>query len=112
VAEETADSDRAGGEADLVNRVLPDRHYIAPKPQRGFQAWVAAGPRDYVDVVFYNRRFDPANRLADTTVARSTDGGRTFRNVKVSTLAKACSIEWPKGACATGITPNYARPSG
>jgi hypothetical protein len=56
-------------------------------PHDQFQAWVASGPRDYVDVVFYDRRFDPANRLADTTVARSTDGGRTFRQVKVSTFS-------------------------
>ncbi len=49
-----------------------------------FSAWVAAGPRDYVDVVFYDRRFDKENRLTDTTVARSTDGGRTFRQIKIS----------------------------
>src|SRR5262249_25563116 len=48
-----------------------------------FSAWVAAGPKDHVDVVFYDRRLDPANQLAHTFVARSTDGGRTFRLIKV-----------------------------
>jgi hypothetical protein len=53
-------------------------------PHDQFQSWVAAGPRGFVDVVFYDRRYDKQNQLADTTVARSTDGGRTFRQIKVS----------------------------
>lgn len=64
---------------------------VSGKPPGGahdqFQEWVAAGPRDHVDVVFYHRRLDPANRRADTFVARSMDGGRTFRQIKVSSFA-------------------------
>jgi hypothetical protein len=40
-----------------------------------------------VDVVFYDRVFDLENRLAGTTVARSTDGGRTFRQIQVSAFS-------------------------
>jgi hypothetical protein len=53
-------------------------------PHDQFSPWIVAGPSDHVDVVFYDRRYDPNNRLSDTTVARSTDGGRTFRQIKVS----------------------------
>jgi hypothetical protein len=37
-----------------------------------------------VYVVFYDRRRDPANRVVDVVLARSTDGARTFRNYVLS----------------------------
>jgi hypothetical protein len=37
-----------------------------------------------VNIVFYDRRRDPANRLVDVALARSTDGARTFRNYLLS----------------------------
>ena len=37
-----------------------------------------------VYVVFYDRRRDPANRVVDVVLARSTDGTRTFRNYLLS----------------------------
>ena len=37
-----------------------------------------------VNVLFYDRRRDAANRLADVVLARSTDGGLTFRNYLLS----------------------------
>src|SRR5262249_11374985 len=37
-----------------------------------------------VNVLFYDRRRDPANRSADVVLARSTDAGRTFRNYLLS----------------------------
>jgi hypothetical protein len=37
-----------------------------------------------VNVVFYDRRHDPANKTVDVTLARSTDGARTFRNYLLS----------------------------
>jgi hypothetical protein len=38
-----------------------------------------------VCVLFYDRRGDRDNLLADVTLARSTDGGRTFANYSWST---------------------------
>jgi hypothetical protein len=49
--------------------------------------WVAAGPPGRVDVVFFDRSEDPGNKLANTSVAQSFDGGRTFKQVKVSNFA-------------------------
>jgi hypothetical protein len=37
-----------------------------------------------VNVIFYDRRRDPSNRLADVVLARSTDSARTFRNYLLS----------------------------
>lgn len=46
-----------------------------------FFQWMAVDPTDgSVDVVFYDRRGDPHNRDATVTLARSTDGGRSFTN--------------------------------
>jgi hypothetical protein len=46
-----------------------------------FLQWMAVDPEDgSVNVQFYDRRDDPANRRTRVTLARSTDGGRTFRN--------------------------------
>jgi len=46
-----------------------------------FLQWMAVDPTDgSVNVQFYDRRDDPANRLTRVTLARSTDGGRTFTN--------------------------------
>jgi len=46
-----------------------------------FLQWMAVDPADgSVNVQFYDRRGDPANRRTQVTLARSIDGGRTFRN--------------------------------
>ena len=46
-----------------------------------FFQWLAVDPTDgSVNVMFYDRRKDPQNRTQIVTVARSTDGGRTFPN--------------------------------
>jgi hypothetical protein len=46
-----------------------------------FFQWLAVDPTDgSVNVMFYDRRKDPQNRKQIVTVARSTDGGRTFPN--------------------------------
>ncbi len=46
-----------------------------------FMQWLAVDPVDgSVNVIFYDRRTDPANRSATIVLARSTDGGRTFAN--------------------------------
>ncbi len=46
-----------------------------------FLQWMAVDPKDgSVNVQFYDRRDDPANRKTTVTLARSTDGAKTFRN--------------------------------
>jgi hypothetical protein len=46
-----------------------------------FFQWMAVDPKDgSVNVQFYDRRDDPANRKTRVTLARSTDGGKTFTN--------------------------------
>ncbi len=47
--------------------------------------WLAVDPvSGAVNVVFYDRRQDPANRAVDVVLARSTDGAKTFRNYLLS----------------------------
>ncbi|HKW56079.1 MAG TPA: sialidase family protein [Candidatus Acidoferrum sp.] len=46
-----------------------------------FFQWLAVDPVDgSANLVFYDRRADPENRMCSFTLARSTDGGRTFAN--------------------------------
>ena len=46
-----------------------------------FFQWMAVDPvSGAIYVQFYDRRNDPANRKTTVTLARSTDGGRTFAN--------------------------------
>ncbi|MFZ0923257.1 MAG: sialidase family protein, partial [Candidatus Acidiferrales bacterium] len=46
-----------------------------------FFQWMAVDAADgSVNVVFYDRRGDPENRKQTVTLARSTDGGKTFAN--------------------------------
>ena len=46
-----------------------------------FFQWLAVDPVDgSANVVFYDRRGDPKNRKQTVTLARSTDGGQSFKN--------------------------------
>lgn len=46
-----------------------------------FFQWLAVDQADGdVDILFYDRRADPRNRTQTVTLARSTDGGRSFVN--------------------------------
>ncbi len=46
-----------------------------------FFQWMAVDPMTgFIYVQFYDRRDDPANRKTCVTLARSTDGGKTFTN--------------------------------
>ncbi len=46
-----------------------------------FFQWLAVDPTNgSIDVIFYDRRRDPANRKQIVVLARSTDGGRSFKN--------------------------------
>lgn len=46
-----------------------------------FFQWPAVDPSTgALNVIFYDRRLDPGNRKTAVTLARSTDGGKTFQN--------------------------------
>ncbi len=46
-----------------------------------FFQWLSVDPVDgSANVIFYDRRGDPEDKQATVTLARSTDGGKTFRN--------------------------------
>jgi Neuraminidase (sialidase) len=46
-----------------------------------FFQWLAVDPTDSsVNVIFYDRRSDPTNKKMTISLARSTDGGKTFAN--------------------------------
>jgi len=46
-----------------------------------FFQWLAVDPvTGAANVIFYDRRLDPTNQKTTVTLARSTDGGRTFTN--------------------------------
>lgn len=49
--------------------------------------WAAVAPNGRLDVVYYDRTADPNNRLANTVLARSSDGGSTFTYTTVSSFA-------------------------
>ena len=53
-----------------------------------FFQWLAVDPVDgSASVIFYDRRGDPTNHKQTVTLARSTDGGRTFANYAWTTAA-------------------------
>jgi hypothetical protein len=49
-----------------------------------FQPWMAVTDGGQVNVMFFDRRNDPTNYYIDTYLARSNDGGVTFRDLRVS----------------------------
>jgi hypothetical protein len=57
---------------------------VVARPRGQFLPAVAVAPDGRVDVVFYDRSADPADVMAQATMASSSDGGRTFRTATVS----------------------------
>ncbi len=54
---------------------------VASKGRDHVMQWLAVDPSDGASyVIFYDRRDDPKNGLPTMTLARSADGGRTYRN--------------------------------
>ena len=60
---------------------------ILPRPGAQYLPAVAVAPDGRVDVVFYDRSADPADVLAEVTLASSTDGASTFVATTVSATA-------------------------
>lgn len=85
-------SDYRNGDIDVFIAISSDRGRHWSKPVRvnddplhdgtdQFFQWMAVDPiTGVVYVQFYDRRADPANQKIGFTLARSTDGGRTFTN--------------------------------
>ena len=85
-------SDFRNGDVDVFAIASTDRGKTWSKPVRvnsdplhdgkdQFFQWMAVDPlTGAVYVQFYDRRDDPANRQTRMTLARSTDGGKTFAN--------------------------------
>ncbi len=85
-------SDFRNGDVDVFAAASTDRGKTWSKPVRvnsdpihdgkdQFFQWMAVDPiTGAVYVQFYDRRDDPANRKTRMTLARSTDGGKTFTN--------------------------------
>ena len=53
-------------------------------PADQFQPWIAVTDGGQVNVMYFDRRRDPSNFFIDTYLSRSNDGGRHFRDVRVS----------------------------
>jgi hypothetical protein len=85
-------SDYRNGDLDVFLATSYDsgKHWAAPvrvnndpvhNGAEQFFQWLAVDPTDgSIDVVFYDRRGDPANRKQIVVLARSTDGGHSFVN--------------------------------
>ncbi len=85
-------SDYRNGDLDVFLAASDDRgkHWSPPvrvnndpvhNGAEQFFQWLAVDPTDgSIDVIFYDRRRDPANRKQIVVLARSTDGGKTFNN--------------------------------
>jgi len=85
-------SDFRNGDVDVFIARSLDRGRTWTRPMRvnddpvhsgadQFLQWMAVDPIDgSINVQFYDRREDPANRKTRVTLARSTDGGKSFTN--------------------------------
>jgi hypothetical protein len=55
-----------------------------------FEQWLAIDRESgAANVIFYDRHGDPENKLATVTLARSTDGGKSFTNYAWTTVGFA-----------------------
>jgi hypothetical protein len=84
---------QSGADIVLFKSTNGGRSYSGPvrvnqDPRNGdadqFQPWMAVTPSGQVNVMFFDRRDDPANYFISTYLARSEDGGRTFTDRRVS----------------------------
>ncbi len=86
---------RASGDCDVVCSKSTDHGSTWQSPVRvnddsvgngkdQFFSWVAVDEQGGINIVFLDRRHDPANLLCDAYLAHSTDGGATFTNTRIT----------------------------
>jgi hypothetical protein len=85
-------SDYRNGDVDIFAATSADHGETWSEPVRvnsdtvhngrdQFLQWLAVDPKTgAANVIFYDRRHDPKNSRTTVTLARSTDGGKTFAN--------------------------------
>jgi hypothetical protein len=59
----------------------------APAPEDQFFPWIAVDETGRYHAIWFDNRHDPANRLIETFQALSTDGGASWTNTDISTVA-------------------------
>jgi hypothetical protein len=60
-----------------------------------FQPWMDVTDKGQVNIMFFDRRNDPTNYFIDTYLARSNDGGRTFKDTRASASMWDASVNAP-----------------
>jgi hypothetical protein len=91
------------GNADILFTVSQDggATWRAPVVVNGsmrndqFQPWVAANTSGEIYVQWFDRRDDPQNLLVHTYAARSTDGGKTWSELRVTDIASDPTVGLP-----------------
>lgn len=73
--------------SDDAGRTWSAARAVLPRPGAQYLPAVGVAPGGRVDVVFYDRSADPADVLAEVTLASSGDGARTFTAATVSGTA-------------------------
>ncbi|MEA2349634.1 MAG: hypothetical protein QOG86_575, partial [Thermoleophilaceae bacterium] len=63
-----------------------------------FQPWLAVTPKGQVDVSYFDRRDDHNGLFINTYLSRSTDGGKTFRDTRVTHKAWDPRVNPPTSA--------------
>jgi hypothetical protein len=59
--------------------------------------WVAVAPDGRVDVVYYDRREDPINRFVNLYLSRSSDGGASWTDIRVSDVPSNMNWAFDRG---------------
>ena len=69
-----------------LNVLIPPKRVNDDTTQNDqFMPALAVSPQGEIGIIFYDRRLDPNNELIDVFFARSTDGGLSFINERVTT---------------------------
>lgn len=100
-------SDMRNGDADILSSRSINGGATWSKPYRvnhdqlhngkdQFQPALAVAPDGTITCAWFDRRYDPANKLIDEEIAQSTDGGKTFgHNFRVTAKSWDPGIDAP-----------------